>query len=218
MIAPVFPLPNVVFFPKTLLPLHVFEERYRVMTREALSGDRHIVMVLLREGWQANYHGSPALHDVACLGKIETSEKLEGGKYNLVLSGLCRVRLLRQVREQPYRLWELERLEDAPLVEHAPDVVERRNHIGGLFTRFTELVTNGRYRAPELVPQLNFEAMVHLVASSVDLPVEQKQALLELDDVRQRCDELIPVLQRQLETLVLVRAFEHVKPEDPSLN
>jgi Lon protease-like protein len=218
MIVPIFPLPNVVFFPGTLLPLHIFEERYRTMTREALSADGQIVMVLLREGWQASYHGNPAVHDVACLGKIESSELLDDGKYNIVLSGLHRVRLLRQVQDVPYRLAEVEALADRPWTEHAPEVIERRNHIAGLFTRFTELVTNGKYRAPELVPQLNFEAMVHLVASSVDLPVERKQALLELDDVRQRCDALIPVLQRQLEALMVVRAFEHLKPEDPSLN
>jgi Lon protease-like protein len=218
MIVPIFPLPNVVFFPKTLLPLHIFEERYRAMTREALSGDRWIVMVLLREGWQGSYEGNPAVHDVACLGKIETSEELDDGKFNIVLSGVSRVRLLREVRNSPYRLAEVELLEDLPWTEESLDVVRRRNHIAGLFTRFTELVTDGKYRAPELVPQLNFEAMVHLVAASVDLPVEQKQSILELDDVRQRCDMLIPVLQRQVEVLILVRAYGHLKPEDPSRN
>jgi Lon protease-like protein len=218
MRVPIFPLPNVVFFPRTLLPLHIFEERYRTMTREALSGARQIAIVLLREGWQSSYEGNPAVHDIACLGNIETSEELADGEFNIVLSGISRVRLLREVQDSPYRIAEVELLEDRPWTEEAVEVVRRRNHIAGLFTRFTELVTNGKYRAPELVPQLNFEAMVHLVATSVDLPVEQKQALLELDDVRQRCDRLIPVLQRQLEALILVRAFGHIKPEDPSRN
>ena len=215
---PIFPLPNVVLFPKTLLPLHIFEERYRAMTREALSGDGRIVMVLLREGWEASYYGSPAVHDVACLGKIETSEELDDGKLNIVLSGICRVRLVREVPSAPYRTAEVERIRDLPCDENAIEVIKRRNHLAGLFTRYTELVTDGKYSAPELVPQLNFEAMVNLVAATAKLPVEEKQALLELDDVRSRCDALIPVLRRQLEAVMLVRKFEHIKPEDPSRN
>jgi Lon protease-like protein len=218
MIVPIFPLPNVVFFPKTLLPLHIFEERYRAMTREALSGEGRIVMVLLREGWEGSYYGNPAVHDVACLGQIETSEELEGGKYNIVLSGVCRVRLVREVQSSPYRVAEVDLLEDRPWDDDALEVVRRRNHLAGLFTRFTELVTDGKFRAPELVPQLNFEGLVHLVATTVNVPAEEKQKILEFDDVRDRCDALIPVLRRQLEALILVRSFEHIKPEDPRRN
>jgi len=218
MIVPIFPLPNVVFFPKTLLPLHIFEERYRTMTREALSGEGRIVMVLLREGWEGSYYGNPAVHDVACLGQIETSEELEGGKYNIVLSGISRVRLVREIQTSPYRVAEVELLEDRPWDDDALEVIRRRNHLAGLFTRFTELVTDGKFRAPELVPQLNFEGLVHLVATTMNVPAEQKQKILELDDVRDRCDALIPVLRRQLEALILVRSFEHIKPEDPRRN
>ena len=218
MIVPIFPLPNVVLFPKTLMPLHIFEERYRAMTREALAGDRQIAMVLLREGWETKYYENPAIHDVACLGKIETYEELEEGKYNIVLSGIHRVRLIREIQHSPYRLAEVEALLDEDCDDQSSDVIRRRNHIGGLFTRFTELATAGKYRAVELVPQLNFEALVNMVASTLNLPVEEKQLLLEMDEVVDRCDALIPILQRQLEALILVRNFEHIKPEDPSKN
>ena len=218
MIAPIFPLPNLVFFPKTLLPLHIFEERYRTMTREAIAGEGRIVMVLLREGWEAKYYKNPAVHDVACLGKIETYEELEGGKYNIVLAGESRVRLVREVQHSPYRLAEVEELEEQPCNEEDLNIVRRRNHLGGLFSRFTELATAGKHRAQELVPQLNFEALVNMVASTLNLPAEEKQALLEIDQITERCDSLIPVLQRQLEALILVRSFEHLKPADPSKN
>jgi Lon protease-like protein len=218
MIVPIFPLPNVVLFPKTLMPLHIFEERYRTMTREVLDGDGQIAMVLLREGWETNYDESPAVHDVACLGKIETFDELEGGKYDIVLAGLHRVRLIREIRHSPYRLAEVEHLADLSYDDSSLNVIRRRNHIGGLFTRFTELATGGKYREVELVPQLNFEALVNMVASTLNLPVQEKQFLLEMDDITQRCDILIPVLQRQLETLILVRRFENIKPEDPSRN
>lgn len=218
MIVPIFPLPNVVFFPKTLLPLHIFEERYRAMTREALAGERKIVMVLLRDGWEANYYQNPAVHEIACLGSIQNYEELDDGKYNIVLAGMNRVRLLHEVQHSPYRLAEVEPLEDNAGDEDSLEIVRRRNHLAGLFSRFTELATNGKFRSRDLVPQLNFEALVNMVASTLNFPVEEKQALLEMDDITDRCDILIPVLQRQLEALILVRGFEHIKPKDASKN
>ncbi len=218
MIVPIFPLPNAVLFPKTLMPLRIFEERYRTMTREVLAGDGQIALVLLREGWEANYESNPPVHDIACLGKIENHEELEDGKYNIVLAGLHRVRLVREIKHSPYRLAEVEILEEAACDDSSEDVIGRRNHLGGLFARFTELATGGKYRAGELVPQFQFEALVNMVASTLNLPAEEKQLLLEMDDIVQRCEALIPILRRQLEALMLVRRFENIKPEDPSKN
>jgi len=213
MIVPIFPLPNVVLFPKTLLPLHIFEDRYRTMTREVIAGDRRLAMVLLREGWESNYYETPAVHDIACLGNIESYEELEDGKYNIVLAGISRVRLIREVQQTPYRLAEVEEISDAICDDNSTDIIRRRNHLVGLFSRFTELATQGNYRARDLVPQL-----VNMVASTISLPVEDKQALLEMDEVTERCDVLIPVLRRQVETLILVRKYEHIKPADPTKN
>jgi Lon protease-like protein len=218
VIAPIFPLPDVVFFPKTLLPLHIFEERYRAMTREAIEGEGVIVMVLLREGWETHYEYSPAVHEIACLGKIEKYEELEDGKYNIVLAGLTRVRLIRELKHEPYRLAEVEAIPDSECDEEAVDTIHRRNHLSGLFSRFTELATAGKFRSRDLVPQLTFEALVNMAAATLNLPVEDKQSLLEMDDLSERCDFLIPVLRRQLEALILVRNFEHIKPSDPRKN
>jgi Lon protease-like protein len=218
MIVPIFPLPNVVLFPRTLIPLHIFEERYRKMTREAIAGDRKIAIVLLREGWEGEYYRKPPVHDIACLGHIEKYEEIEEGKFNIVLAGLHRVRLIREVQHTPYRLAEVEKMDDVGGDDQHPEVIRRRNHIAGLFTRFTELATRGEYRAVELVPQLDFEGLVNMVASTLSLEAARKQRLLEIDDLTQRCDELIPMLQRQLESLILVRNFEHLKPEDPRRN
>ena len=218
MIVPIFPLPNVVLFPKTLIPLHVFEERYRTMTREALEGDGRIAIALLRDGWERDYHSHPAVHDIACLGRIETYEELEGGKYNIVLVGVRRVRLLREVQRSPYRRAEVEAIVERTGDEKAAEIVDRRNRLAALFTRFTELMTGGRYHASELVPQLDFEALVNVVASTLNIPSDDKQALLEMNDIVERCDCLLPSLQRHLESLVLIRQFEHIKPEDPNRN
>jgi len=200
------------------MPLYIFEERYRTMVREALAGNGELVIALLRGGLEQGYSGPSSVHTIACLGKIESYEELKDGKYNIVVIGLHRVRILREVQHSPYRMVEVEKLEETACDERAADIVERHNLLGGLFARFTELATGVNQQALELMPQLDFDSLVNMVAMTLNLAIDQKQALLEMDDSSQRCDALIPVLQQQLETLVIVRQFEHIKPENPHFN
>jgi Lon protease-like protein len=188
------------------------------MVRETLAGSGELVIALLRDVSDPGHAGLSGVHDIACLGKIENYEELEDGKYNIVVVGLHRVRILREIQHSPYLMVEVEKLEETACDEHAVDIVERQNHLGGLFARFTELATGVKQQALELMPQLDFESLVNMVAMTLNLGIDQKQALLEIDETSQRCDALIPVLQQQLETLVLVRRFEHIKPENPHFN
>ncbi|MET0341143.1 MAG: LON peptidase substrate-binding domain-containing protein [Polyangiales bacterium] len=90
----VFPLPRVVFFPGTLLPLHIFEPRYRAMVRDCLASQRPVMAVtLLKPGYEADYEGRPAMHEVATVGRVERHEELPDGRFNIVLRGLSRVKL-----------------------------------------------------------------------------------------------------------------------------
>src|SRR3989338_8738485 len=124
LILPIFPLPDVTFFPHTLLPLHVFEARYRAMVVDALARDRRLAVVRLRPGFEAAYAGKPAVRDVAGAGEIVSWERLANGRYNILLKGEWRVRL---GRERPsdtlYRLVEAHRLEDAPPAADAAPVL-----------------------------------------------------------------------------------------------
>ncbi len=110
---PVFPLPNVVFFPGTQLPLHIFEPRYRALMRSCIESDRMVMAIaLLKPGYEADYDGSPPVHEICTIGKIERYEELPDGRYNLVLRGLFRARL----RELPkgdklFRRAQIEALE-----------------------------------------------------------------------------------------------------------
>src|SRR5918995_3498649 len=90
VIVPIFPLPDVTFFPRTLLPLHVFEARYRAMVIDVLERDRRLAVVKLRPGYEASYEGKPAVHPVAGLGEIVSCERLATGRYNILLQGECR--------------------------------------------------------------------------------------------------------------------------------
>jgi Lon protease-like protein len=218
MIVPLFPLPNVVLFPKTPMPLYIFEERYRTMVRDTLAGNKELIIALSRTGSEFNYASGTAVHEIACLGKIDSYEELEDGKYNIVVVGVCRVRIIREVQHSPYQLVEVEKIEDTASDTLPEEAVKRQNHLGGLFAKFTELATGVKQQASELMPQMDFESLVNMVAMTLNLAIEQKQALLEINDPSQRCDVLIPILQQQLETLILVRKFEHIKPEHPHLN
>jgi Lon protease-like protein len=218
MIVPLFPLPNGVLFPNTPMPLYIFEERYRTMVREALAGNRELVIALSRAGVESNYSDVTAVHEIACLGRIETYEELEDGKYNIVVVGVQRIRIIREVRHAPYQMVEVEKLEDAAYDERSDEIMKRQNHLSGLFAKFAELATGVKQQTMEFMPQLDFESLVNMVAMTLNLAIEQKQALLEINEASQRCDILIPALQQQIETLIVVRKFEHIKPESPHLN
>ena len=188
------------------------------MIREAIAGNGELVIALMREGLELRQTGISAVHNIACLGKIESYEELDDGKYNIVVVGLQRVRLRRIVEHSPYRLVEVEMLEDVENSENSEEIVQKQNRLGRLFTEFTELAAGMQPQAMDLMPQLDFESLVNMVAMTLNLPFEQKQILLETDAPSLRCDMLIPILQQQLEALVIVRRYEHIKPENPGLN
>ena len=108
-IIPLFPLPNVVLFPGVFLPLHIFEERYRALTRDALAGDRIIGMTLLRPGFEGDYDGRPPIYPVGCAGVISHSDRLPDGRYNIVLHGLSKFRIVEEMTDGEYRRARVER-------------------------------------------------------------------------------------------------------------
>lgn len=113
--ARLFPLPDLVLFPSVVQPLHIFEPRYRQLMADALSGDRLMALALLQSGWEQEYHKAPPIHPVVCLGRIFKEERLPDGRYNLLLHGLSRARVLEEVpSERPYRTARVELLADGP--------------------------------------------------------------------------------------------------------
>src|SRR5438552_18936945 len=100
---PIFPLPNVVLFPNVFLPLRIFEPRYREMVGDALDSDRLIGMVLLKPGWEPDYQGRPDVYGVGCSGVITHDERLTDGRFNIVLRGLDRFRVVAEEPGRSYR-------------------------------------------------------------------------------------------------------------------
>src|SRR5438093_8074032 len=102
-VIPVFPLPNVVFFPRMPLPLHIFEPRYREMVRDAARGARLIGMVLLRSEWEQDYYGRPPIFATGTVGEMVRVEELPDGRLNIVLRGLREYTIARELDRPAYR-------------------------------------------------------------------------------------------------------------------
>src|SRR5438876_7545388 len=119
-----FPLPNLVLFPHVIQPLHIFEPRYRQLMADALADDRLITMALLRPGWEADYHQRPPVHPVVCVGRIHQEQRLADGRWNLLLHGVARGRVMEELApDKLYREASLELLHDVLLTE--PEEMEQ---------------------------------------------------------------------------------------------
>ena len=193
---PLFPLPNVVLFPNVCLPLHIFEPRYRDMTADALKGDRIIGMVLLRPGWEGNYDGRPATYEIDCAGLITHAEKLEDGRYNLVLRGMEKFRIVREDSQRSYRRAEVQAIHEA-LSGVDRDVMRgERRRLESLLVPQPQ----GRGADPKVPPSMPDEELVNALAQYLDLEVVEKQALLERDGLVNRCRSLIELLEMKVIT------------------
>lgn len=101
---PIFPLPNAVLLPRAILPLHVFEPRYRAMTQAALEDRRLIAIALLKPGFEPLYHTLDApIHDDICVGRILREERLADGRFNFLLQGVSRARVIEEDPDAPFR-------------------------------------------------------------------------------------------------------------------
>ena len=193
---PLFPLPNVVLFPSVCLPLHIFEPRYREMTADALDGDRIIGMVLLRPGWEGNSDGRPAIYDVGCAGLITQAEKLDDGRYNLVLRGMEKFRVLREDNQCNYRRAEVEAIHEAVTDADRDELRRERRRLESRLVPQPQ----GRGADPKMPPSMPDEELVNALSQYLDLEVVEKQALLERDGLLNRCRSLIELLEMKVIT------------------
>ena len=191
---PIFPLPNVVLFPSALLPLHIFEPRYRAMVADALEGERLIGMVMLRPGWEPRYEKAPEVYPIGCAGFITHADQLPDGRYNIMLRGLQKFRILgerfaRQGAEK-YRIARIEGIkEPKPTVTAASR--EARHRLEKLLAK--KLQKSDHDFIPKDVPDAD---LVHAIAQHLE-PLE-KQALLECNSLLERCEALVELLEMRM--------------------
>lgn len=193
---PLFPLPNVVLFPGAILPLHIFEPRYRRMIDDALASDRLIAMAMLRPGWEPDYYGRASIEPVVCVGSIVAHEKLEDGKYNLLLQGQWRATVVDETRgggDTPYRLARLRRMEETATME-----IDLSNERARLIRVLEEVPPAsgglGRQFAKLLAGPMPTCEIADLIAFNLLQDMQLKQSLLAEADVRRRVGRILGAL------------------------
>jgi uncharacterized protein len=191
---PIFPLPNVVLFPNVFLPLHIFEARYRSMVSDALQQDRIIGMVLLRPGWESSYEGRPAVYPVGCAGLITHAERLNDGRFNIVLQGLEKFRIQDEDHSLPYRLARIDSIAE-PVSDGDKDEMRlARQRLEALLVPQPK----GPGGDPKVPPSMPDEDLVNALAQYLELEPVEKQALLERDGLLARCRSLIELLEMKV--------------------
>jgi uncharacterized protein len=200
LIVPIFPLPDVTFFPHTLLPLHVFEARYRLLVIDVLERDRRLAVVRLQPGYEATYAGKPPVHAVAGLGEIVSCERLATGRYNILLRGECRIRLGQELASDTlYRLVRARRLADS---EAAGDVTAALTRIRaackdllGALGRPADLLDTA------LADGQPAGVVADRVAAAVLPDADLRQRLLETTEARTRVTAVADAVERLVKEL-----------------
>jgi len=199
---PIFPLPDVVLFPHALLPLHIFEPRYRALARDVLAGDRTLSIVRLKPGFERDYEGRPPIYDVAGLGEVIQSRQLDDGRYDMLVRGLGRIRIEREhPPEQPYRVVLARQLHDE---YSGADLGVLATTLQALAERLaTALPQGGEVLRAIIRDAAEPGALADVLAASVIVDPNQRQRLIETVDVAgrlQRVGEAIAELLRRLPT------------------
>jgi len=219
LVLPLFPLPDVVHFPGTDLPLHIFEPRYRQMVSELLAlpePERRVGMILagaLEPGARVE------LLEPGCAGLLVAHEPLEDGRSNIVLRGEFRFRIEREIEGRPYR-----RVTATPLVETVPLIAsDRAEELEREVVRLAAAVAResgarfpvdlgalaGLGRPGHLVP------LVNRLAAGLDLPPLRKQSLLALEPL-ERAGEIAGILRSRVKLLDSLRPYRHLGSEPES--
>lgn len=178
----VFPLPSAVLFPHTVLPLHIFEPRYRALVRDALAGDRVMALAQLEPGWEGRYGERPAMQPMMCAGLIVWHEEVEDGRYNILLQGVCRARLVTELpADKLYREVRAEIIEDFPY--HGPEEEQLRQAVFELASRVPPSYAEGLL---PITARASGGMLADVVAAAVVPETERRQELLAELDVQRR--------------------------------
>lgn len=214
---PLFPL-NVVLFPGAELPLHIFEPRYRLMIDECYAQDLPFGVVLVRPESEP-LHEEP--YPVGTMAEIEALDRMDDGRMNLIARGGQRFRILSQHRQKPYLSGIVEIYSD---IAEAEQTLSRVMHQAStLFQSYLEtlLAVIGRSDLEFSLPD-NAEELSHFIAHLIDVHDEQKQHMLELTSTRQRLEEEVLILRREVpfmrEVLAMSQRFNDDVPDRSSLN
>lgn len=209
----VMPLPNAILFPRVLLPLYIFEARYKEMLEDCLAGDRMFAVALLRKGWEHEGR-NPAPYRVATVGLIRTCVGRPDGTSNVILEGVARVSICEYVRQRPYRVARVEPLEGLgsgtakegePLVKAVSKLIDARARLGAELPKSV---------AHSLLSVKNLDHLSDLVSYTLLDSYHDKQLMLETLDVNRRLHQLVELLRKQIHQFELWKKLQGNLPNE----
>jgi ATP-dependent Lon protease len=193
-----FPLPNLVLFPHVMQPLHIFEPRYRSLMEDALATDRLIAMAVLEPGWEDDYEGRPRLCTTACLGRITTHHRFDDGTYNLLLLGLRRVKLVRELGPNEfnpaklYREAEVELCNDLYPKDANVSCRELQKKLREAFVRLLPMIPEAHEQIDQLIASdIPLGVLTDVISFMLKIGVRQKETLLGELNVYRRAELLL---------------------------
>ena len=187
---PIFPLPGAILFPRSQLPLHIFEPRYREMVRDAIDGAGRIAMV---QPLRLDDDNRAPLYHVGCVGEVVGVEELEDGRFNIVLLGSNRFRLVREAEvNTAYRSADVD-IEAFDDEEPPPLALIQRAEVEREAKRLGDAL--GLAVDWAAVARLDDEMLVNAIAQVAPFDVGAKQALLEQQTLDSRADLLVQLMQ-----------------------
>jgi Lon protease-like protein len=189
---PVFPLDQVTLLPQQVLPLHIFEPRYRQMVTDALDASGQIAMAVFDgRDWKQQYHGRPPIRPAVCIGHIAQHEKLADGRYNIILRGVCRARVIKELAPRDARLYREAMLEpigleqdETPTLRALRVSIERDLDAGSL-ARLADGATLLEYVRDDDIPTA---ALLELISFTLVKDREKRYRLLEEGDADARAE------------------------------
>jgi uncharacterized protein len=197
-IARLFPLPNLVVFPHVMQPLHIFEPRYRALLEEALDGDGLIAMAILAPGWEKDYEERPAVRSNACLCKIATHHRTSEGNYNVLLLGVKRIEIVRELPPaKPFREAEVRLCHDDYPDDFAARRASQQKKLLDLFKQSMPKLAETTEQLDQLLGKhIPLGMLADIMAYTLDLGLARKEQLLAESNVDRRVEVLFEYLSR----------------------
>ena len=191
---PIFPLPETVFFPKTFLPLNIFEARYKKMLLDSFENEKIICVTLLKNSIKEDHNEFPDICSTACIGRIEMKNETSQGTYNILLSGLKKVKIYEIKSDKEYRQAKVEIINEISGDENLDLLKEK------VFRAFERMPIKGdNPQIPiEFKELIDFEMAVNFLVSYLSIDNEQKQKMLELDDISLRAKILVQFMENSI--------------------
>ncbi len=189
----IFPLPSSVLIPGGHLPLHIFEPRYRKMVADALAGDRVMGLALLAPGWEPAYQGRPELFTFLGAGYIQSAERLSDGRFNILVHGVLRARMLEEVDvSEPYRIIRAEAVADDTSAEEKAAVVAASRSLRQLVVDLSAVLPDNAASplAESCVREGDPGRLADLVGAAVLVDHRQRQEFLEETRVAKRLERV----------------------------